>query len=91
MKAGGKKYAGNIMLSIAAFYKIPASVSKATREKMLAGMRPTVKPDIDNVVKIIMDGLNGAAYYDDKQVVVLTAGKNYSDEPHVSVEVIEID
>ena len=28
-------------------------------------IRPTVKPDLDNVAKLIYDALNGVAWYDD--------------------------
>jgi Holliday junction resolvase RusA-like endonuclease len=37
-----------------------------------AGQRsqwPTKKPDADNVLKLVMDSLNGAAYRDDAQIV----------------------
>jgi Holliday junction resolvase RusA-like endonuclease len=34
-----------------------------------------VKPDLDNIVKAIMDALNGYAFEDDKQVVSITARK----------------
>lgn len=34
-----------------------------------------LRGDIDNYVKTIMDGLNGAAWDDDKQVTYLTAEK----------------
>ena len=39
---------------------------------------PTVKPDADNVSKIILDALNGLAYYDDNQVTDLTIYKQYA-------------
>lgn len=35
----------------------------------------TVKPDIDNILKCVMDGLNGAAYSDDRQVTLTVAEK----------------
>ena len=35
----------------------------------------TQKPDIDNLVKSVLDALNGVAYEDDKQIVELTAAK----------------
>ena len=35
----------------------------------------TTKPDIDNIIKCVMDGLNGAAYNDDKQVVLVIGEK----------------
>lgn len=39
------------------------------REAMIAGtIRPTKKPDADNVLKIVTDSLNDIAYYDDAQM-----------------------
>jgi crossover junction endodeoxyribonuclease RusA len=35
-----------------------------------------MRADIDNMVKATLDGLNGKAFNDDKQVVVLVATKN---------------
>jgi Holliday junction resolvase RusA-like endonuclease len=39
----------------------------------------TVKPDLDNLIKFAMDCLNGEAWVDDKQVVLLWATKLYTD------------
>jgi Holliday junction resolvase RusA-like endonuclease len=47
---------------------------------------PCKKPDIDNVIKIIADSLNGIAYKDDTQIVKLTAHKLYSDNPRVEIK-----
>ena len=42
------------------------------REFKLSGkMRPTMKPDNDNIAKSVLDALNGLAYVDDKQIVEL--------------------
>ena len=49
-------------MRIKAYYRIPKSASKKKRAAMLAGeIRPTKKPDMDNVVKIIADSLNNLA------------------------------
>jgi Holliday junction resolvase RusA-like endonuclease len=39
---------------------------------------PMKKPDCDNIVKIILDALNGVAYTDDKQVVDVRCRKCYA-------------
>ena len=53
---------------------------------MLTGnLRPTKKPDLDNVAKIILDSLNKIAYDDDSQIVDLHIRKYYSDNPRVLV------
>jgi Holliday junction resolvase RusA-like endonuclease len=53
---------------------------------MLKGIiRPTKKPDIDNVAKIILDSLNCICYKDDTQIVSLIVNKYYSQEPRVEV------
>lgn len=49
-------------------------LSKSGREKMETGYC-TKHKDLDNIIKIILDALNGCCYLDDKQVVVVNACK----------------
>lgn len=46
-----------------------------SRPKRIMAEEDTLKPDIDNVVKLVMDGLNGAAWVDDSQVIDIHACK----------------
>lgn len=48
-------------------------------------LRPTSKPDVDNYVKGVKDGLNKIIWQDDSQVVGLTVRKFYSLSPRVDV------
>ena len=67
------------------------STSKKKRQQMLAGLiRPTKKPDLDNVIKSILDALNKVAYHDDTQIVSLSVEKFYSDSPRVEVAISSI-
>lgn len=80
------EYKGPVSAIIIAYYPIPKNASKAKRELMLAGqIKPIVKPDLDNVAKIILDALNGIAYHDDNQVRSLRISKVYGLEPCVEV------
>lgn len=82
---------GPVYMSITAWYGIPKSVSKRKREAMIGGLiRPTKKPDCDNVAKIIADALNGLAWHDDSQVVSLHVAKRYGEEPRVEVLIEEV-
>lgn len=67
--AGAPKFDGPVTLTLT-FHKshIDVTVSEASEESSLRG-------DVDNYVKSLMDGLNGVAYDDDGQVVNLKAFK----------------
>lgn len=53
-------------------------------------LQPTLKPDIDNIAKIICDGLNSIAYKDDKQIISLQVLKVWTnDVERVEVEIDE--
>ena len=81
-KAAGGKYMGEAIMkvSIQAYYPIPKSFSKKKRnDAIFEKVRPTTKPDCDNVIKIVLDALNGVAYYDDKQVVSVSCDKFYTE------------
>lgn len=82
---------GEIIAIVSAYFSIPKSTSKKKSIQMLTGeIRPTKKPDCDNIAKTVLDSLNGIAYRDDSQIVSLFVYKYYSDEPRVEVEILEI-
>ena len=76
--------------TIVAYYPITKSTSKKKRQQMLAGLiRPTKKPDLDNVIKSILDALNKVAYHDDTQIALVQAKKCYSAVEGLDVTVEE--
>ena len=79
-----------LSVTITIYVPIPKAFSKKKRLSALSGeIKPTTKPDIDNVCKSVLDGLNGIAYVDDKQVNRLFATKVYEEMPKVVIEVQE--
>lgn len=81
-----------IGIQVTAYYPIPKSTRKRDAEKMLSGeLTPTVKPDLDNVLKAVLDGLNGIAYQDDKQIVELKSTKRFTrGQGAIVVKVFEV-
>lgn len=89
--AKGELLEGNLKLILEIYYPIPASATKSDKVLMSSNiLRPGKKPDIDNVIKIIMDALNGVAYKDDAQIVCVVANKYYSYEPRTEVSIYNI-
>lgn len=87
-ESGGTLLDGYINISISAYYQIPKAFSREKKEFAKRGIiKPVVRPDLDNVVKAILDGLNGIAYHDDSQVISIVAVKCYSEEPRVEVSI----
>jgi len=85
-----KQLEGPIKVTIYAYMPIPKSASKKKKEEMRAGkIRPTVRPDWDNIGKM-MDALNTIAFDDDKQIVDGRVIKLYSDEPRLEIHLEEI-
>lgn len=78
---------GPLKAVLRARFTPPASASKIKRAAMLKGsIRPTGKPDLDNICKVL-DGLNGIVFKDDAQIVSLMAVKVYAETPGLDVEI----
>ena len=69
---------------------IPKSHSKKRREACLSGQeKPIKKPDIDNLAKSILDGMNGVVWKDDSQIVSLHVTKVYASGSGVDILIKE--
>jgi len=79
-------YEGAIVLKITVNKKPAESFSEKKKQAMM-GMPCTIKPDWDNIGKIVCDALNGYAYKDDKQVYNGQVIKTYGNHDQIIVEI----
>lgn len=92
-QVGSAKFPDNEMVDmrIMAYFTIPASASKKKQKQMEDGeIRPTKKPDMDNIIKVVADSLNQIAYRDDAQVVDCQLRKYYSRQPRIEVTILSV-
>ena len=72
-------------------FAVPLSYSKKRKEACLNGLeRHTKKPDIDNVVKAVLDGCDKVIFENDSQIINLYVTKKYG-EPYVEVLIRETE
>lgn len=75
-----------LSVSLYVYFATPKSFSKKKLELVKQGiLRPTVKPDWDNISKNICDALNGIAYPDDKAIVSGSVHKYYGSADYVNI------
>jgi Holliday junction resolvase RusA-like endonuclease len=73
---------GPLSVAIAVGVSIPPSWPKKRQASALAGaLRPTGKPDFDNIAKLICDALNKIVWVDDSQITEVSFSKSYSAVP----------
>lgn len=85
---GMAPFCGPLVLHLQINVQIPASWSKKRQKAAFDGdVKPTKKPDLDNIVKSLCDGMNGIAYVDDAQIVEMSVRKVYSETPGAHIVV----
>lgn len=81
---------GPVSVTVTAVFPIPASWSKKKQDAAAAGLLlPVVKPDADNLVKML-DAFNEIVWRDDKQVVRGLISKIYGTKPELVVTVEQV-
>lgn len=86
-----KRFNGLLSLNVKFYFKVPTSYSKR-RTDLIKDRYCNNNKDLDNCIKSILDGLNGVAYEDDKQVVKINAIKIWTTNiERVEFELKEID
>lgn len=79
-----------LKVSIIAYFAIPKSTKKSDINEMLENnISPTKKPDIDNIVKIVLDSMNRFAFKDDIQITKLDVEKRYGLEEKIYIKIEE--
>lgn len=73
---------------IIAEFTIPPSFSKKRKVAAMNGtIQPTKKPDCDNIIKGILDALNGIVWTDDRLVTSVALKKVYSNRDGVNISI----
>lgn len=75
-------YKGPLLFGLRAYFPVPSSKPRKFHEAALAGeIRPTSRPDLDNILKHVKDVATGIFWLDDDQVVgyIGATGKYYGD------------
>ena len=89
-KGAGSTLEGSVSVLIYISFSVPQSYSKRNREACLSGETKHIKkPDLDNVAKAVIDGMNGIIFKDDSQITSLHVTKVYGEVGKVEVLVRE--
>ena len=75
---------GPVAILMTAVFLPPQSWSK--KKKNDPGPKVS-KPDLDNIAKSVLDGLNGIAFVDDSQIIRIHAEKKFGDRNVIVVVV----
>lgn len=73
---------GALTMEVVFILPIPKKYSKMQNLPL-----PTGKPDVDNLLKFVLDSCNGILYKDDAQVVDLHGIKRYGKEPKTIIKI----
>jgi len=83
----GQPYTGFVEVIIHINCAIPKSFTKKKRATALLQRIFPINADLDNCVKAILDGMNRVIYADDRQVMSISASRQYAQEECVNVSV----
>ena len=84
-----KPLVGPLYVTVTAFMGVPPTWTRKRRDDALAGViRPTGKPDYDNIGKVV-DALNGIVWVDDSQIVDARIRKLYDERARLVIQVEE--
>lgn len=90
--AGEEILEGALAVHMVAYMAMPQYLMKSKKRQPLAlagVIRPTTKPDIDNLTKTL-DALQGVVFRNDSQIVESTVSKVYSATPKLEIRIEEI-
>lgn len=80
LENGARIMDGALSMSVYFFLQRPKSLPKKV-------IHHTKKPDLDNLLKAVKDGLKGICYRDDSQIIVCSMSKEYGEQPGAMITI----
>ncbi len=77
-----------ISVTLTFCHQTPKSATKSTKCASNWHLPKLSKPDIDNLIKFVLDAANGVLWPDDAQIATITARKQYSKNPFTKISVM---
>jgi Holliday junction resolvase RusA-like endonuclease len=84
LKKGFKPLAGPLELEVRIYLARPKSLPKKIKHA-------AKKPDLDNLVKLFLDAMNGVVFVDDAQIIHFEAWKSFRPEEGATITVREVE
>lgn len=80
-----------ISLKVSLFFYFISPKSWSKNQKLLAiGQYKRTKPDIDNLIKPVLDAANNRLWKDDNQIVEIYSFKQYAEQPKIILKLEEL-
>lgn len=80
----------NLKVSLYFYFEPPKSWSKKRKLIAIVTYKRT-KPDVDNLIKTVLDAANNHVWQDDNQVVHIDSYKMYAEESKIVMVIKEVD
>jgi crossover junction endodeoxyribonuclease RusA len=78
---GYEPISGGVKVEIQFIFNKPKSVNRPF---------PTVAPDLDKLIRAVLDGLTGVAYIDDCQVILISSSKSYGETAGAWIKIEQV-
>ena len=83
---------GPLRLEVDVYLVPPKNLHTKPKQALITSgeLRPTKKPDLDNLVKGIKEGCSKIIWHDDAQIVEMVVRKFYAMQPRAEVKVVAV-
>lgn len=84
-----KPYSSSLLMELEFIFEVPKSLSQKKRLELL-GKAHIIKPDLDNLIKFVLDIGTGILYTDDKVISEIKAKKVYGSKEHSLLRITQL-
>ncbi len=85
--SGALPFSAGVSMTVKFVFPYPKSTPKRDLGTEFAKI---TKPDIDNLLKNLLDSMQGVCFLNDGQVCEILASKKYGEQPRIEINIMEV-